>query len=210
MRTGTFLLGGRGARIATAFALVCALAGGVAYAPAASALTCTSVGGNWSVAATWTSAGNCNRVPFAGDDVVIGAGTTTLDANSTALASLTVNGTLTIGNDATGRSLSVTGNIVVGGSGTISVGATAATHTLAAGGDVVNDGAINLAPGAGRVGNVTFNKNGSQTVSGAGAYTFNLITVNEGASNANVLDVQAAITVPSSFLTITNGTYKHS
>ena len=211
MRLATLLLSGCSVRVAAALMLLCTLAAGLVHAPMASALTCTSVGsGNWSAAGTWTSAGNCNRVPVAGDDVVIGAGTTTLDANSAALASLTVNGTLTIGNNGTGRSLSVTGNIAVGGSGTISVGATAATHTLAAGGDVVNDGVINLAPAANRVCNVTFNKNGSQTVSGAGAYTFNLIAVNEGASSANVLDMQAAITVPSPFLTITNGTYKHS
>ena len=211
MRVASIVSGTRGSRIATALVLLCALAAGLVHAPDASALTCTSVGsGNWSATGTWTSAGNCNRVPLPGDDVVIGAGTTTLDANSAALASLTVNGTLTIGNNGTARALTVSGNIAVGASGTISVGATAATHTLAAGGDLLNDGLINLAPAAGRVCNVTFNRNGNQVVSGAGAYTFNSITVNEGASNANVLDVQAAITVPSPFLTITNGTYKHS
>jgi hypothetical protein len=177
---------------------------------AAWALTCTSVASsNWSVAGTWTSAGNCNRVPLAGDDVVIDTGTT-LDTSSAALASLTVNGTLTVGNSATARALTVTGDIVVGGAGAIAVGATAATHTLAAGGNVANAGTVNFRPAANRVVNVTFNRNGSQTVSGAGAYTFNLITVNQGTSNANVLDMQAAITVPSPFLTITNGTYKHS
>ena len=191
----------------TLLLVLCALG----HAPVAFALTCTSVGSSsWSLAATWTSAGNCNRVPLAGDDVVISAGTTTLDANSVALNSLTVDGALVIGNNATARALTVTGNIAISATGTISLGATAATHTLTAGGDITNAGSMNLSPGASRLANVTFNRNGSQVVSGAGAYTFNLITLNQGATNANVLDMQSAITVPSAFLTITNGTYKHS
>ncbi|HUL83466.1 MAG TPA: G8 domain-containing protein, partial [Gammaproteobacteria bacterium] len=211
MRTATAVHTPRSPSLGRWVLLVCALALGLGRAPVASALTCTSVGSaNWSVAGTWTSAGNCNRVPLAGDDVVIAAGTTTLDTNTPALASLTVVGSLTIGNNGTARSVTVTGNIVVAGSGAIGVGASAATHTLTAGGDLSNAGTINLAPAANRVVNVTFNRNGNQTVSGAGAYTFNLITVNEGASSANVLDMQSAITVPSPFLTITNGTYKHS
>jgi hypothetical protein len=191
--------------------LLLTMASAVGYAPSALSLTCTSVGSSsWSLAATWTSVGNCNRVPLVGDDVVISAGTTTLDTNTAALNSLTVNGGLVIGNNATSRALTVTGNIVIAASGTISLGATAATHTLTAGGDITNAGSMNLSPGASRVANVTFNRNGSQVVSGAGAYTFNLITLNQGATNANVLDMQSAITVPSPFLTITNGTYKHS
>ena len=195
----------------TLWTLLLGLACALGQAPAAFALTCTSVGSSsWSLAATWTSVGNCNRVPLAGDDVVINAGTTTLDTNSAALSTLTVNGALVIGNNATARALTVTGSIVIAATGTISLGATAATHTLTAGGDITNAGSMNLSPGASRFANVTFNRNGSQVVSGAGGYTFNLITLNEGATNANVLDMQAAITVPSPFLTITNGTYKHS
>ncbi|HVS23510.1 MAG TPA: G8 domain-containing protein, partial [Gammaproteobacteria bacterium] len=129
------------------------------------------------------------------DDVVIDAGTTTLNANSAALASLTVNGTLTIGNNGTNRTLTVSGDITVAGSGTISVGATAANHKLTAGGDITNAGTVNFAPAANRTCDVTFNGTGTETVSGAGAYTFNLITVNQGATNANVVDMQAAITV---------------
>lgn len=169
--------------------------------------------GTWSAAGTWSNV-SCAAVagggiPAAGDDVTICATrTVTLNANSASLNSLTVAGTLTIGSNATGRTLTVAGNISV--SGTMSTGATAATHSLIAGGDITNTGTINLRPTATRVCNVTFNKNGNQTVSGAGAYTFNRITLNMGATNANVLDMQSAMTVPSPFLTITNGTYKHS
>lgn len=210
----------------------------LAAASGAHALTCTSTAAvnNWSAVATWSGGvGNCNRVPINGDDVVISAGgTTTLDVNSNTLSSLTVNGTLiigatlnvnnaaasflainnggtvTIGNNGTARAVTVTGDITVLGSGTFSVGATNATHTLTVGGDITNAGTINFSPSATRVCNVTFNNNGNQTVSGAGAYTFNLITLNMGATNANILDMQSNVTVPSPFLTIKNGTYRHS
>ncbi|MHB8696736.1 MAG: DUF6701 domain-containing protein [Sulfuricaulis sp.] len=199
----------------------------------AHAATCTSAAAvnNWSVAGTWS----CGHVPANGDDVVISSGsTTTLDVNSNALNSLTVNGTLivgatlninstaasfltinsggvlTIGNNGTTRAVTVTGDVTVIGTGTFSVGATAATHTLTVGGDITNAGTINFRPSATRVCNVTFNNNGNQTVSGAGVYTFNLITVNMGATNANILDMQSNMTVPSPFLTIKNGTYRHS
>ena len=102
----------------------------------------------------------------------------------------------------------VTGDITVAGS--FAVGATAATHTLTAGGNIANAGTVNFAPTATRVCNVTFNENGNQTVSGAGAYTFNRITLNMGATRANTVDMQSTMTVPVGFLTITNGTYKHS
>src|SRR5881394_4262315 len=186
---------------------VLVLAAGLGHAPAASAATCTSVGtGNWSTVGTW----NCGHVPIAADDVVIGAGMTTLNTDSAVLNNLTVNGTLTIGNNPQPRTLTVAGNIVVGGPGTITLGDKSVTHTLIAGGNITNAGVIDFAPSAQRLLDVTFNRNGNQTVSGAGAYTFNQITVDEGATNANVLDMQSAITVPSGFLTITNGTYKHS
>ncbi len=179
---------------------------GLGHAPAAFAAICNSTGTNtWNNIATWS----CGVVPAAGDVVTILLGhTVTVDTNTNNLASLTVAGTLTLGNNGTARTITVAGDITV--SGTMSIGATAATHTLLAGGNVINSGTINLQPTATRVCNVTFNRNGNQTVSGAGAYTFNRITLNMGASNANVLDMQSAMTVPSPFLTITNGTYKHS
>jgi len=193
------------------------------------AVACNSVAAvnNWSVVATWS----CGHVPVAGDDVTITAGgTTTLDVNSNSLSSLTVNGaltvggnlnvnfaaspmtinntgTVTIGNSAVARAMIVTGDLHV--FGTFIVGATAATHTLSVAAGFNNTGTVNFAPAANRVCNVTFNKNGSMNVSGAGSYTFNLITLNMGASNANVLDMLASYTAPAGFLTITNGTYKH-
>ncbi len=187
------------------FLLLAGIAG-FGHAPAALAAICNSTGTNtWNNIATWS----CGVVPAAGDVVTILLGhTVTVDTNTNNLASLTVAGILTLGNNGTGRTITVAGDITV--SGTLSVGATAATHTLLAGGNIINTGTINLQPSATRVCNVTFNRNGNQTVSGAGASTFNLITLNMGATRANILDMQSAMTVPSPFLTITNGTYKHS
>lgn len=176
-----------------------------AFAQGAWAAACNSAAtvNNWSAIGTWS----CGHVPAAGDDVVIVLGsTTTQDVTTTALNSLTVTGTLTI-NAAAGLTMTVTGGIAV--TGTFSVGATAVTHTLNAGGNITNTGTINFRPAANRLCNVIFNKNGNQTVSGAGAYTFNLITLNMGATNANILDMQSAMTTTAGFLTITNGTYKH-
>lgn len=169
----------------------------------AQAVTCTSSGGNWGTVGIW----DCGHVPANGDDVII-AQDTTLNTNTNTLNSLRIDATLMIGNDATSRTLTVAGNISV--SGSMILGGSNATHTLVAGGDITNTGTINLRPSATRLCNVTFNRNGNQTVSGAGSFMFNLITLNMGASRSNVLDMQPAITVPSPFLTITNGTYRHS
>ena len=75
------------------------------------AATCTSEGtGNWSATNTWS----CGTVPDIGDDVIIAVGhTVTVDTNSNSIGSLTVNGTLTIGNDGTGRIVTVSGNVHV-------------------------------------------------------------------------------------------------
>jgi G8 domain len=52
--------------------------------------------GNWNTAGTWSPVG----VPANGDDVTVVTGhTVTVDVNTASLASLTVNGTLTVGNN---------------------------------------------------------------------------------------------------------------
>jgi len=182
------------------------------YTGQAYALNCVSTagGGNWNVTGSWTPASCGGGVPGINDTVTVVNGATVTVTAAASAAAITVNngGTLTIGNSVTGQTVTVTGNINV--AGTFSVGAANATHTLNAAGDITNTGTINFRPSATRLCNVTFNKNGNQTVSGAGAYTFNLIIVNMGATQANILDMQSAMTVPSPFLTITNGTYKHS
>ena len=168
---------------------------------------------NWNTTTTW----DCTCIPTAGDSVIIADGTTvTLDVNST-IYSLTVGqgvtGQLTIGNNATARTLTMSKDIRVLTGATIVAGATAATHLITTGGNLTNNGTIDFAPTATRVCNITFNKNGNQTISGTGATNnFNRITLNMGTSSANVFDITSSnfTTLPTNFLTLTNGTFKLS
>ena len=176
------------------------------------AASCTSTGtGNWSATGTWT---NCNGgIPQNGDDVTIASGhTVTVDTNTNTLNSLTVSGILRFDNSGTGKVMTITGNVTINNGGVMDVatGGSATTHSLAIGGDLTNNGTFDGLPAAGRIINVTFNRNGNQTISGSGATRFNNITLNMGSSNANVLDVQSVITMTSGGLTLTNGTFKLS
>lgn len=72
--------------------------------------------GNWNTAGTWSPSG----APAAGDTVTIAAGhTVTVDTNTNAIASMTVNGTLTIGTNNTDRTVTVTGGVTIASAGTI-------------------------------------------------------------------------------------------
>ncbi|MBL7932339.1 MAG: T9SS type A sorting domain-containing protein [Bacteroidia bacterium] len=169
--------------------------------------------GNWNTSATW----NCTCVPTSGDYVTVANGhTVTLDVNGSC-RQLTVgqgtSGQLTIGSNATGRNLVVGGDLIINNGATMTTGNSNATHQMTVTGNVSNAGTFNLSPTANRVCNVTFNKDGSQTISGAGATTFfNRITMNMGSSLANILDITSSNfgVRPTNFLTLTNGTFKLS
>ena len=178
------------------------------------AATCNSTGGGtWNAIARWS----CGRVPLASDDVFVFNGhTVTIDTAAVA-QSVTVNtGGILRFSTVAARSLAVgiagaQGNVTIQTGATLDVDtASNVTHALSLVGNLTNSGTLNLAPDANSLCNITFNRNGNQTVSGAGAYTFNRIILNMGATNANILDVQSNMTAPANFLTITNGTYKHS
>ena len=178
--------------------------------------------GNWNATMTWSTS-NCagaagGAVPVNGDNVVVCSGfTVTLNANSASLNGLTIESTgiLRIGNDAVARTLTVTGGISNAGTLDVNI-ASNTTHALVAGGDIANTGTLNLATDAGSLCDTTFNRNGNQTVSGAGATTrFNRITLNMGVTNANILEITATNfsinpAAPTNFLTLTNGTFKFS
>jgi fibronectin-binding autotransporter adhesin len=210
---------------------------------AAAATYYTRISGNWTQGNRWSltacNGSNANASPGAGDIAIICSGDTiVLDTSPGALAALTVNagGTLTIG-DGNNRALTVNGLTSVAGtlqfgggaactlnasggisnSGTFQVLTTSnATHALNVGADLANSGSFNLATDANSLVNTTFNRNGNQTVSGAGATTrFNRITVNMGATNANILDITATNfsinpAAPTNFLTLQNGTFRFS
>ena len=176
--------------------------------------TIISVGsGNWNNTATW----NCTCVPNSGDFVTIdNTHTVTLDGNG-ACYDLSIGQNTTasfiLGNNGTSRTLSVTNNITVQSGASITVGASSATHSILLTGNINNNGNFNLAPSATRVCNISFTKNGNQSISGNGSTTnFNLITLDMGISNANILEINASnfSVLPSNFLNLIDGSIKIS
>jgi hypothetical protein len=170
-----------------------------------------TVSGNWSVSATWGGTG----APTAGQTVTINPGVTvTVDGTTANVASVTVNGTLTIGTTAnTARALNIAGDLVVASTGVVQIGTGNATHTFTLGGNISNAGSIDLNLDPTSICNITFNGAANQTVSGAGTRTeFNLITINKaGASGSDILEISTSnLTVPATFLTLTNGVLKVS
>ena len=164
------------ATIIIAFLLLLAAAASSHAAPGAPAAICTSTGtGNWNTAATWS----CGHVPLSADDVVIASGhTVTLDTDD-AIASLTVSGTLTFGDDKTDRTLSVSGNVLIHSSGAIDIGKNA-THGFSISGSFTNNGSFAGHFSDHRVINVTLNGAGLQIISGTGTTDFNDLTINSG------------------------------
>jgi len=171
--------------------------------------------GNWGTAGTWSPSG----APTAGDNVTIANGhTVTINANNATCNNLTVgqgaSGILRIGNNTTARIVTINNDIAIntGGQFIANTGSNT-THNITVAGNIINNGTLNFASDGNSFANITFNKNGSQTISGAGATTrFNRITVNMGTVNSNTLEITATnFTVASTnFLTLTNGTFKLS
>ncbi len=130
-------------------------------------ITSTTTGGNWNVGGTWVG----GVVPGASNDVIIADGATvTINANIT-VASLTVgqgtSGILTFDGVAA-RAVTVTGNVTIAAGGTFITQATGTfTNTLSIGGELTNNGTFDMSrAGTTLLCNVTFNKNGDQTITG--------------------------------------------
>jgi CheY-like chemotaxis protein len=167
--------------------------------------------GNWSAIASWQRSvdggqswapAGAGQTPGSagGDTVLIRAGhSITLDASpASALDSLTVlGGTLTLGNNATARTLSVTNQVSVGTGGVMQAGATAATHTLNVGGDLLIDGTFDMVVTA--VVNVNLSAtSGAQTISGSGGTVdFNTLTMSNSATRvlARNISIVANMTI---------------
>ncbi len=82
------------------------------------------------------------------------------------------------------------------------------TNTMAISGNIVNQGTFDLSRGVlTTVCDITFNKNGNQTVSGTGTITrFNEITLDLGTSNSNILEISTTnFSAPNGFLETTSG-----
>lgn len=173
----------------------------------------SSNSGSWSTSSNWNPSG----VPEANDNVTISSGhTITIDQNIS-VASLTVGtadqtGTLKFENNTTVRNVTISGDVTVSANGTfITQDSETATHTMSIGGNLINGNIFDMSQGGTTLTcEVTFNKDGNQTISGSGGTTrFNKITLNMGATNINTLEVTADnFSASNSFLTVTNGTFK--
>lgn len=162
---------------------------------------------NWN-----TTAGGGGANPIAADltnssntFVVQNGHTITVDQNLN-IAALTVgsgaSGVLTIGNSATPRNISVTGNLSVNTGATINVGAFNAVHTLTVSGNISNGGTLNLVNTAiTRVCNTILNGTGFPQILGANTPTFNDLTISAGAAGA---DITRSIIVSGNFLVTAN------
>ena len=175
----------------------------------AQATTKTSTGsGNWSSSTSWSPSG----APANGDAVVIQSGhTITVNTNTNDLLSLTVNGTLTIGNNNTDRIVTVTGNITVSSTGILNTAGNGGNE-LYIGGNLVNNGVFDMNI-SGAAADVTFDGAANQTISGTGATTdFDAMIIdNSGAANSNIVEVMPSnFTAASGFLTLTDGILKMS
>ncbi|MBI4810954.1 MAG: hypothetical protein HY800_05855 [Ignavibacteriales bacterium] len=174
----------------------------------------------WSIStdggATWSDAVNTPGTSASDTVLIRDAGTVTINT-STTIKKLTVgegsSGVLQF--DGTVRTFIVTDDITIAINGTLQgPNSGSLTSILRMGGNLLNNGIFNMVTGSDRLVDVTFNKNGNQTISGSGTTTFNRIVLDMGTSKANTLDIQSVITMAqasgSPTLTLTNGTFKLS
>jgi len=187
------------------------------------------VTGNWRTAANWQLSvdGGLTWIPapnwpgqVVSNDTVLIRNNHTITLNGSipnSLGKLTVgegiSGTLQIGNNNKARTFSILGNLEIAINGSVVVNINSnITHTLSIAGDIINNGTLDFRPDANSLCDVTFNRNGNQNITGNGITTrFNLITLNMGTSNTNVLEVSSTdFQVPVPFLILQNGTFKYS
>ncbi|MCD1118057.1 T9SS type A sorting domain-containing protein [Chryseobacterium turcicum] len=126
--------------------------------------------GNWGTASTW----NANAVPTSADNVTVDTGhTVTIDAASQASNALVVKGNLAYGTTPT--SFAVNGNLNINASGTLNVFNGTTGKTISVTGNIVNDGVIDLSVGTTSAGNLTLNGTAVQSVSGIGTFNTGVI-----------------------------------
>ena len=183
----------------------------------------TGVGGLWSAPATWVG----GIVPDGGDNATIVDGATvTIDMNPT-VTNLTVGGGasgILEFEQTTARTLTVSGNALIGSGATFRSNAagTVITHALSIAGNLTNNGTIDFSTNTNTAGaRITFTGAADASFDCSGATLTDLqqtsgITLNKGTSNAPTLNftpgVSGTHTVLGAnavgFLTITNGTFK--
>ncbi|MGC4038956.1 MAG: G8 domain-containing protein [Chitinophagaceae bacterium] len=172
------------------------------------ATTRTATTGNWNTAGTWSP----NGIPSAGDNVIIPSGkTVTIDVTTSSISSITISGTLTIGNNNTNRTVTITGNITINTGGKLSTAGDGG-NSLLIGGNLINNGTFDMNISSATA-DVTFNGSGNQTVSGTCTTTdFYTIEVNNtGSINNNIVEINSSdFTATAGFLKLTDGIFKLS
>lgn len=166
--------------------------------------------GSWGSNGTWSPSG----VPTATDNVTIKNGHTVTINTNASCNNLTVgegsSGILRIGNNSTGRTFDINGNVIVNNGASFTSGTTDATHTATIDGNITNNGTLDFRTTAARLVNVTINGTNSLTLSGTGATTrFNNLTVNMNGSADNVLNLSSTnLSLQSNSITLNSGTIK--
>ena len=174
--------------------------------------------GNWNTAGTWQSSADNSTwitstlVPTSSAVSITIQTAHTVTINGTATASsITIAGTGKLTFDGVAaRDFTVTGNITISSSGGSFITQTSGTfkNTMSVAGDITNEGTFDMSRGGSNlVCDVTFNKNGNQSISGAGTITrFYGIIVNMGTSNLNVLEITSSnFSAPDAFLETVSG-----
>ncbi len=172
------------------------------------------VTGNWNVGSTW----NAGTVPTLGDNVTIANGhTVTVNGPNFGSTNLTVgqgtSGVLLMGNNATARTFTVIGNLLVnsGAQFTPNTGFVA-THSITLLGNITNNGSLNFQPTPTSLIDISFIRTGNQLISGTGIVnSYNNIIMDMGSSFLNTLEVTSTnFAAPVNFLTMRNGMFKFS
>ncbi|ALM47776.1 hypothetical protein AMR72_01990 [Flavobacterium psychrophilum] len=119
-------------------------------------------------------------------------------------------GTVHIGNSNSVRKVNVYDDITVANGATLTISPSSdVKHSINIGGDIISNGVLDMTADANSLGSVSFIREGNQTISGTGTTDFHEITLNQGNSNVNTLEVTIPnFIAPAGFLTLSNGTFK--
>lgn len=174
--------------------------------------------GNWNSTTNWESSSDnsswadADLIPTnnASFITILSGHTITIDGTITA-STISIEGTGTLTFDGiAARSLAISNNLIINHSlaSFIVQAAGSFTNTLTISGNIENQGTFDLSRGTlTTLCDITFNKNGNQTVSGNGTTTrFNEITLDLGTSHTNVLEITTAnFSAPNGFLESVSG-----
>jgi len=174
--------------------------------------------GTWNNNANWESSsdnsswGNSTLIPTSSAQyITIQTGhTITIDASVSA-STISIDGSATLTFDGIAvRNVTVQGDIIVANTlgSFITQSAGSFVNTLTITGNISNQGTLDFSRGGTTlVCDITFNKNGNQTITGTGTTTrFNEMNVNMGTSNANILEISTSnFSAPNGFLETASG-----